>query len=172
MFGSDGKTYVRRKVNTRYEMKHLKPTVKHGGGTVMVWGCFSYAGVGKITIIDGKMDSIQYTRIINSCLKASAVKLGLYQYTFQQDNDPKHTSKHTKDYFNDKKIKLMSWPSQSPDMNPIEHLWTELKKEVKKKCPKNINELKAIITDSWEQINPEICRTLVLSMPNRSIELY
>jgi transposase len=172
LFGSDGRRYVRRAKGTRYDMKNLKPTVKHGGGSVMVWGCFSYNGVGEITIIDGTMDSIKYTKIIDTCLQPAADKMNLKEYVFQQDNDAKHRSKHTKEYFEDRKVNVMSWPSQSPDMNPIEHLWTHLKKKICERLPKNINELKVIIKEEWEAIDPEFCKTLVESMPDRAEALY
>lgn len=105
LVGSDGHTYVRRKVGTRYHSENLKPTVKFGGGNVMVWGCFSSKGVGKIAFVDGTMDADQYCRILDSCLLESQSKLGMTDFVFRQENDPKHTSETCKEYLAIKKLK-------------------------------------------------------------------
>lgn len=93
IFGSDGRVKVWRKPNTALNPKHLRPTVKHGGGSVMVWGCFSAAGPGKLVFIDGVMDKMSYLQILKDNLKASADLLGITDsFQFYQDNDPKHTA--------------------------------------------------------------------------------
>lgn len=66
-------------------------TVKHGGGSVLVWGCMAASGVGKLVFIDGIMDRFVYLNILKNNLHASAAKLGIgMSFAFQQDNDPKH----------------------------------------------------------------------------------
>ncbi|CAK9803685.1 Transposable element Tc1 transposase [Anthophora quadrimaculata] len=76
LFGRDGrKQIVWRKVNTEYDKKNTCPTIKHGGGSVMLWGCIGSNGTGSVEFINGKMDKIQYLNILKKHLKQSAEKL-------------------------------------------------------------------------------------------------
>ena len=131
----------------------------------MVWGCMASKGIGKLHIIKGKMDRFMYKSILTKNIKASAIKLGIEDvFIFQQDNDPKHTSQYIKDYFIKKDVNLMEWASQSPDLNPIEHLWDYVKCEVRKRKPKNLKELEEFIIEIWKKINSELCKRLVRTM--------
>ncbi|GFV84985.1 transposable element Tc1 transposase [Trichonephila clavipes] len=97
IFGSDGRCTVWRKPNTALDPKKLRPTVKDGGGSVMVWGGMASNGVGNLVFIDGIMDHKLYIDIHNNNLKESAKKLGLDgNFIFQQDNDSKHTARNVK----------------------------------------------------------------------------
>uniref|UniRef100_A0A1I7XEV3 DDE_3 domain-containing protein n=1 Tax=Heterorhabditis bacteriophora TaxID=37862 RepID=A0A1I7XEV3_HETBA len=160
-FGSDGKKYVRRRPGEEFMPKCTIPTIKHGGGSVMVWAAFNRNGPGPLHIAEGIMDSTSYVRILEDNLLpyARSQRLGR-NWIFQQDNDPKHSSNATKRWHHQKKIMNIEWPSQSRDLNPIEHLWNDTK-------PSTIKTLEAVIKKAWAQISVERCANLVDSMLRR-----
>lgn len=128
----------------------------------------SYAGAGTFEIIDGIMNKEKYLDILKRNITTSARKLGLSrQFIFQQDSDPKHTSHIVSKWLKDKRIKVLDWCPQSPDLNPIEHLWSQLKMKVREQNPRNINELKEIVKQEWDKIDPQLTKNLVESMSRR-----
>ena len=96
--------------------------------------------------------------------------MGLNEFIYQQDNDPKHTSKVVKEYLELNKVELLEWPSKSPDLNPIEHIWAYMKKKIRGKTFKNKDELKACLKQIWNNISKEFVEKLIFSMPKRVIE--
>ncbi len=145
LFGLNSKRYVWRKPGTAHHLSNTVPTVKHGGGSIMLWGCFSAAGTGRLVAIEGKMNAVKYRDILDENLLQSAQDLRLgRRFTFQQDNDPKHTAKITKEWLHNNSVTVLEWPSQSPDLNPIEHLWRDLKMAVHQRLPSNLTELERI----------------------------
>uniref|UniRef100_A0A8K9XWT0 Tc1-like transposase DDE domain-containing protein n=1 Tax=Oncorhynchus mykiss TaxID=8022 RepID=A0A8K9XWT0_ONCMY len=91
------------------------PIVKHGGGSIMLWGwCFAAGGTGALHIIDGIMRMENYVDILKQHLKTSVRKLKIgHKWVFQMDNDPKHTSKDVAKWLKDNKVKVLEWPSQT-----------------------------------------------------------
>lgn len=166
LFGTDGFKTVWRRKGEEYKEKCMVPTVKHGGGSVLVWGCMSAAGVGELHFIDGIMNSAMYCHILNTKMLPSLHALGR-RPLFQHDNDPKHTSKATAAFLKSKKVTVIPWPSMSPDLNPIEHLWGILKRQVECHSPSNLQSLKEIIVEEWKKIDVAKCSQLVHSMPRR-----
>ena len=117
----------------------------------MLWGCFSMAGAARIVSIKAKMNGAKYREILDENLLQSTQDLRLgRKFTFQQDNDPKHTAKTTQEWLRDKSLNVFEWPSHSPDLNPIKHLWRALKIAVQQHSPSNLTELERICREEWE----------------------
>ncbi|KAK3535322.1 hypothetical protein QTP70_007932 [Hemibagrus guttatus] len=156
--------YVWRKSNTAFQKKNITPTVKYGGGSVMVWGCFAASGPGRLAVINGTMNSAVYQKILKENVRPSVCDLKLKRtWVLQQDNDSKHTSKSTSEWLKKNKMKTLEWPSQSPDLNPIEMLWHDLKKVVHARKPSNVAELQQFCKDEWAKIPPQRCNRLIAS---------
>ncbi len=90
LFGHNSQRRVRRKPGTEHHLINTIPTVTHGGGSIMLWGCFSATGTGRLVRTEGKMDAEKYRAVLSENLFQSALDLWLgWRFTFQQDNDPK-----------------------------------------------------------------------------------
>ncbi|KAF2350505.1 Transposase Tc1-like [Trinorchestia longiramus] len=169
LFGRNSTNHVWRQQNEDHLPKCTIPSVKFGGGSIMVWGCFSSSRLGKLHVIKGTMNGRIYREILEEQLLPSARLLKLKRrWKFQQDNDPKHTANEIKEWLMMKKTNISEWPSQSPDKNPIENLWRELKLKIQKRGSINITELKEIYIEELNKITPETCKRLVVNYFNVS----
>ena len=164
---SDGICHVRRPKGERLNPKYTIATVKHGGGSVMVWGCFSWFKMGPLHRIHGIMDKYVYKDILETKMEPYAYEIMPLKHQFQHDNDPKHKSKFVADWLRTNKIDVMEWPSQSPDLNPIENMWEILDRKIRHKTYKNSNELFQALVVAWNQIDRTIIDRLIESMSRR-----
>jgi hypothetical protein len=171
LFGSDSASRVRRPPNTEYDPRHTVKTLKHGGGNIKIWGCFSFLGVGPIFWIKETMTKETYRDILQNVMLPYARDNMGREWRFQQDNDPKHASKIVKDWFHQNQVSVIEWPSQSPDLNPIEHLWRELKKALPREKIVNKQELWREVQKAWYNVPKQVCENLVSSMNRRCSEV-
>lgn len=169
--GSDGAQWFWNASNEEIRDHHLQHLYKHGGGSVMLWGCFLWDGPGYITRINGHLNAELYCDILEEELKNSAIYYGrsMQDLILQQDNDPKHTSKLASNWFKNNKINVLDWPSYSPDLNHIENLWAIVKKRLNSydTAPKSTSELFDRVANEWNSVTPELCQKLISSMPSR-----
>jgi uncharacterized protein (DUF2267 family) len=156
--------------------KHVKVTVKHGGGSIMIWSALTYAGTGWMCKIDGNMDKTLYKETLQDVqdrtinFAAEELNLRRDQMVFQHDNDPKHTSNLVQEYLKNQEYQVLEWPPQSPDLNPIENMWRLLKIRLNEydTPPKGMQELYERVTKVWyDVIDKEECRNVIHSMPRR-----
>ena len=157
----------RRWGHERYKQCCMRGTVKHYK-KIMVWGCFAAHGVGKLYRVQGILKKEQYLDMLQTQVLPSAQKLfDNENWIFQQDNDPKHTSKLCKAWVRDNIAQTFDWPAQSPDLNPIENLWSYLDWTLKSRKPSNEDELFKALQEAWEALPRDYLMKLVDSMPAR-----
>jgi len=171
IFGSDGREYCWKRQGETLKDAHIKPTVKFGGGSVFVWGCFTSSGVGFLCKIDGGLDAELYCQILSEDFMETLryYDLSVSDVIFQQDNDPKHTALLTKQWFEDNNVEVLPWPPQSPDLNPIEHLWNDVDRRLRalNVTIRGKDALWEHVSQIWNETTLETCTKLIESMPAR-----
>ena len=159
VFGSNRRTFVRRRTNEKMQEQCLIPSVKHGRCSVMVWGCFGGGKIGDLYRVEGTLRKESYHKI----LQRHAIPCGQHligtNFILRQDNDPKHTSKMCQRYLKNKQsariLTVMEWPAQSPDLNPIELLWEQLDRMVRRKTPSSQSILWEMLQEAWGEISSD-----------------
>jgi transposase len=171
IFGPEGRHYCWREPGEPSMPHHFEPTVKHGGGSIFLWACMTANGVGFMAKIDNGLDANLYREILNGELADTVKWYGMNwdQIIFQHDNDPKHTAILTCEWIIQSGLHVIHWPSQSPDLNPMEHLWAELKRRIRSRPnqPSNLKDLWAAIEEEWNGIPADFCLRLINTMPSR-----
>ena len=173
------RVWVFRTPYEKYNKELICPYKKGKDISVMIWGAIHGDGRSDVVIMERDPDAAKSGYTANSYLIVLNDQLPrIYQpgMTFMQDNASIHTAKKVKKWFEDEGIPLMDWPPYSPDLNPIEHLWAQLKQWINDNHPELVDmgaseeayqQLFRAIREGWEAIAPEAIEKLVKSMDDR-----
>lgn len=166
----DGRERVWRRRGERFNAVCISPKVPFGGGSKMFWGGICFGARTELVPIQMKSMNAQYylENIIVYHVMPFAPFIGP-NFLFMQDNARPHVARQVTGYLNDVDIALLEWPPNSPDINPIEHLWDYLKKKIRSRIPPvtNHNELVTAVIEEWEIIPQDFIDSLIASMPRR-----
>ena len=134
---------------------------------MMFWGGISSRGSTPLVPIRGNMTGVKYVELIREHLLPWRQKKRFTHMILQQDNAPAHVCKVAKSVFEEKRLNVLDWPANSPDLNPIENAWCFLKDKIEKRCPKTLAELELFAKEEWSKIPQSYFDSLINSMPNR-----
>ena len=162
--------------NVSKEDLPVNPQIQQGGFSVMFWGGFSIYGLGPLVALEGNQNQFTYKELLKTYLlpEIHAAKTNFdVDMVFMQDNAPCHKTKLISDFLARKQVSVLNWPPSSPDMNPIENLWSIIKKRRYKKfgIPATKYDLIEQIFTIWEEIDLELCQKLAKSVKKRLEEV-
>ncbi|KAL1916315.1 uncharacterized protein VTP21DRAFT_5932 [Calcarisporiella thermophila] len=171
IFGNERREWFWKKRNEPLQERHIQPTIKHSGGSIMMWGYTTSYGIGRAYRIIENLNAEIYSRILDQEMIATLqlYNLSKQEIVFQHDNDPKHKAKLIDRLFENNQIQVLHWPSQSPDLNPIENLWAEIKGHLRSRFPKitSQDDLWEKVNIVWESLTQEDCLKLIRTMTER-----
>ena len=122
LIGSDGKTYVHRKVDEELSPMCPKASIKFGGGSIMVWGMISRDSVDPLVRLQGKVNAGVYKQLVKDYVLPVLTNSTKQSSIFMQDNAPCHKAMVVMNLLKVENVTVMDWPPQSPDINPIENV--------------------------------------------------
>ncbi|GFT02831.1 transposable element Tc3 transposase [Trichonephila clavipes] len=169
--GSDsGRLLIWREQRTRYHQSNTVERHSYRGGGILVWAGISLGGHTDLHVFHGgTVTGLRYRdEILDPYVRPYAAAIG-NDFILMDDNAQPHRARIVEEYLEDHGLERMEWPARSPDLNPIEHLWDYLGREVAalNPPPRSLHELKQGLLCVWSSLPIPVSDNLINSMGNR-----
>lgn len=171
----DGRLRVWRSKGTAFSERNVKPTTAFGGGSVTVWACFSNDCKLPMHILNGTLTGLKYRDdILRDIVVPHFDAHNLASRPlYMDDNARPHRARVVREYLESEAVDVIPWPAMSPDLNPLEHVWDQIGRQIDEKEPpcQNLQELRQEIQLRWRNFPQNKLRRLVHSMRRRVQEV-
>ena len=164
---------INRSTTLVWHKKGEKPNIPKSKFVVkiMCWGAISMHFKPNLAIVDTTMNAERYIETLQGYLLHQNSHFDKRKHVFQQDNATCHTATAVKNIFSAKKRTVLAWPANSPDLNPIENIWSILKQNVEKHKVTTKKQLIDAIQLEWGKLSIDLIRKTIESMPKRIKEV-
>lgn len=173
LFRNDGRLRVYRRRGERLAQNCIHEVHPYGGGGVLVWGGICGQVRTRMVIIQGNLTGQRYRDEILEPVVVPFIRHQNRGVLLQHDNARPHTARVVQNYLENVDVNVLPWPAQSPDMNPIEHLWDHVDRRLRQRVPlpQNRQQLQQALFEEWDRIPNDVIRRLTTSMRRRILAL-
>ncbi|KAF8698566.1 Transposase, partial [Rhizoctonia solani] len=170
-FRSDEHCYAYKRVGQAPQPHLIIKAHKHGGGHIMIWACMGWESPGLMCKINRSLTKELYVEILEDEFKQTLEYYGLdmEKFIFMQDNASPHKAHIVQDWIQENGLEVFEWPANCPDLNSIEKLWDQIKRELYSyETPESgMMELWERVQEIWDKVSAQKWQDLIESMPRR-----
>ena len=159
----------RRRGERRNDPNVVNNRELYGGGGIMVWGGIRHNGKTDLVIIEGNLNAIEYRAILDDHVLPEDRAVGA-NFVLVDDNARPHRGAVVDEYLARQGITRMNWPAKSPDLNPIENVWSVMKHNISQRLTPNstMADLRRMVLEEWQGLTMQFINRLVRSMNTRA----
>jgi transposase len=173
LYSPDGRERIYRRSGERFADCTVSQRHSYNGGGVMIWAGISANAHTDLHFFDRNMNADVYVEeVLIPYVVPYAPFIG-ENFLFMQDNARPHIARRVLNFLDEVGINRLDWPANSPDLNPIEHLWDNLGRKVRNHAPapQTLRELQRVLGNEWNTITQDEIKGLIRSMPDRMNEV-
>ena len=168
---SDGRLRLWIKSGQKVPDRFFTSRRQEDGKKLLIWGAIWSDGRTSLHVMRENMNSERYIQVLEAHVYPISFSLGdpSSDWTLMDDNAPPHRSLATRAFKRTAGIRTLDWPARSPDLNPIEHVWSLLKRRVRRQLrpSDDLERLEFLIKEEWNHLDQQVIKNLICSMPSR-----